>query len=146
MTAPEQRDSGLGALYWVLIGILLTLTVIGLITYSGQKETQAAIQKADQLTAKYVAAGLVPPDRKIIIRTLGDDGGNVCDNPAEGFGLALAADAISNGGSHVGRRPVIADRNALQGQKLILETYCPDQLADFQEELSEFKTDNTIKE
>lgn len=147
MTTPEaQFDSELKPFYWGIGLLLLILVVIGLITYNGQKETEVAIQKANELTAKYEAAGLTPPNKNIIIRTLGDDGGNVCDNPAESVGLALINDSLANGASHVGRRPVIADVRALQGQKLIFETYCPDELEQFQEELSEYKTDDTIKE
>lgn len=147
MTTPEEQfDSELKPFYWGIGLLLLILVVIGLITYNGQKETEVAIQKANELTAKYEAAGLTAPNKNIIIRTLGDDGGNVCDNPAESVGLALINDSLANGASHVGRRPVIADVRALQGQKLIFETYCPDELEQFQEELSEYKTDETIKE
>lgn len=147
MTTPtEQFEDELKPFYWVIGLLLLILVVIGLVTYSGQKESEAANQKAAELTAKYVAAGLTPPDKNIIIRTLGDDGGNICDNPANGLGVALVNDQLTNGGSHVGRRPVIASTTSLEGQRLILETYCPDELADFQEELSEYKTDDTIKE
>lgn len=147
MTTPdEQFENELKPFYWGIGLLLLVLVVIGLVTYSGEKESERATAKAAELTAKYEAAGLTAPDERIIIRTLGDDGGNVCDNPAESVGLALINDSLANGASHVGRRPVIADVRALQGQKFIFETYCPEELEDFQKELSEYKTDETIKE
>ena len=65
------------------------LCIIGLITYSGQKETQQAQDKAQQLTQKFQAAGLeVPVNHDVFVRTLGSDGGAVCDNPASALGKA----------------------------------------------------------
>ena len=63
---------------------LVVLCIIGLITYSEEKETQQAQAKAQELTQKLEAAGLrTPEDPKVFVRTLGDDGGVVCDNPSE---------------------------------------------------------------
>lgn len=144
---PEINDSSLlKFLYWALALIGVGLAIWGVATYGAQKETQEAIDKAAQLTQKYQAAGLTAPPRTVIIRTLGTDGGNVCENPANALGVAHINDQLTNGGSHVGRRPVIANTTSLEGQKLIFETYCPDELEEFQEELSEYKTDNTVKE
>ncbi len=81
------------------------------ITYSGKKETQEAQQKAQQLTQKLEAAGLrVPQDQDIIVRSLGNDGGAVCENPGNALGRAILYDELTNGADFVGRRPVIADR------------------------------------
>ena len=55
---------------------------------------------------KFEAAGLpVPEDLDIVTRTLGDDGGAVCDDPASALGKATLADQITNGADFVGRRP-----------------------------------------
>ena len=45
-------------IYWILGGVLILLCVVGLITFSGQKETRQAQDKAQQLTQKLDAAGL----------------------------------------------------------------------------------------
>jgi hypothetical protein len=37
---------------------------------------------------------------------------------------------------------VIADSRVLQGQLLIIEVYCPDELEDFQEFVDDLKTDD----
>jgi hypothetical protein len=148
VSGPPAADSGdsMRWIYWVIGGLILILCVIGLITYSGEKQTQEAQQKAQQLTQKLQQAGLGVPDQDIIIRTLGNDGGNVCDNPANALGKATLVDTLVNGADFVGRRPVIVDRRILLGEALILETYCPDELQDYREKIDELKTDDTLKD
>jgi hypothetical protein len=88
----------------------------------------------------------VPQDQNVFVRSLGSDGGAVCDNPATALGKATLADTITNGADFVGRRPVIIDRRILQGEKLILETYCPDKLQAYRDQIDDFKTDNVLKD
>ena len=88
----------------------------------------------------------MPQDQSIIINSLGDDGGAVCENPGKGSGKAVLFDTLANGASFVGRRPVIVDRNILKGEALILETYCPDKLPGYQDRIKDLKTDDTIKD
>jgi hypothetical protein len=134
-------------IYWVLGGVLVVLCVVGLITYSGKKQTREAQDKAQQLTQKFQAAGLrVPQDQDIFVRSLGTDGGAVCDNPASALGKAALVDTLTNGADFVGRRPVIIDRRILKGEALILQTYCPDKLADYKSKIDDFKTDNVLKD
>jgi hypothetical protein len=132
-------------IYWVIGGVLVVLCIIGLITYSEKKETQQAQAKAQELTQKLEAAGLrTPEDPKVFVRTLGDDGGVVCDNPSKSYGKALLYDQLTNGASFVGRRPIIIDRDILRGVALILDTYCPDQLEHYQDAIDDLKTDDTV--
>ena len=133
-------------LTFVLGGVLLLLCVIGLITYSKQESDQEAQAKAQQLVTKFEQAGLpVPEDIDILTRTLGSDGGAVCDNPASALGKALIADQVTNGASFVGRRPVIIDRRFVLGEALILETYCPEELQEFKQDiLDKYKFDDTV--
>jgi hypothetical protein len=116
-------------LTWVLGGVLLALAILGVIIYAGNERTAEAEAKAAELTQKLEAAGLrAPASDDVFIRTLGTDGGNVCDNPGDGLGKAALFSMFTNGASHVGQRPVIVDRRLIQGQLLIMETYCPDEL------------------
>jgi hypothetical protein len=135
------------AVYWIVGGVLVVLCVLGLISYSGERETQQAQDKAQQLTQKFNAAGLtVPEDQDVFVRTLGSDGGAVCDNPATALGKANLLNRLVNGASFVGQRPVIIDRSVLQGEALILETYCPDVLDDYRDTIDDLKTDDTLKD
>jgi hypothetical protein len=132
-------------LNWVIGGLLVVLTIVGLITFSGAAEDRAAERKAEELTQRLEEAGLRAPDQDIIVRTLGDDGGNVCDNPASALGRAHLYDQLTNGASHVGRRPVIVDRRVILGEALILETYCPGELDEFRDKFDDLKFDETIE-
>jgi hypothetical protein len=133
-------------LYWIIGGVLVVLCVIGLITFSGERETQQARDKAQELSQKLEQAGLGVPDEDILVRTLGTDGGTVCDNPATALGRATAFAEITNGASFVGRRPVIIDEDVLEAEKLILATYCPDELDEYRDKFDDLKTDDTIKD
>ena len=132
-------------MYWIIGIVVAVLAVIGLITYSGNKADQAAQQKAQQLVTKFEQAGLpVPEDLDIVTRTLGADGGAVCDNPASALGKATLADQITNGADFVGRRPVIIDRDLVVGELLILQTYCPEHLEKYKDKIDDLKTDDTV--
>jgi hypothetical protein len=142
----DERDRH-RLLLWICGGVALVLVIIGLITYNGKNETAQAEDLAQQLTQSLQQAGLpVPEDQDIFVRSFGTDGGAVCDNPASALGRALLFDQLVNGASAVGRRPVIADRRLIQGQALIMQTYCPDKLPQFREKTDELKTDDVIKE
>jgi hypothetical protein len=146
---PQEPASGdgLGVIYWIIGAAVLALVIVGLITYSGQKKDQEARAKAEQLTQKFEQAGLpVPQDQDIIVRSLGNDGGNVCDNPASSLGRAVLFDQLTNGAAFVGRRPVIVDRDLIRGEALILQTYCPDKLQEYQDKFDDLKFDNVIKD
>jgi hypothetical protein len=137
------------ALYWIIGAVVVVLTVIGLFAFSAEKESREAEQKAQELTQRFEQAGLrVPQDQDIIVRSLGDDGGAICENADdidEGLGKALVFDRIVNGAAHVGQRPIIADRRLLEGALLIIETYCPDELEDVREAFEELKYDDVIR-
>jgi hypothetical protein len=134
-------------LYWLIALFVGVLMIVGLVTYSGHKSDQQAQQKAQQLVAKYKKAGLpVPENLDIVIRSLGDDGGAVCDNPANALGRATLLDQMTNGADFVGRRPVIVDSRILVGEALILQIYCPEQLEDFKDKFDDLKTDDVIKD
>lgn len=132
-------------LYWLIGIVVVVLAIIGLITYSGKKQTEEANAKAQQLTQAFQQAGLpVPADQDIITRSLGTDGGAVCDNPASALGRATLFDQLYNGAATVGRRPVIADTNVLKGELLILDTYCPEKVQQYRDKTQDLKTDDTI--
>ena len=108
-------------MYWIVGAVVVALCVIGLITYSAKSDDREAQQKAEQLTQKFQAAGLrVPQDQDIITKSLGSDGGAVCDNPATTLGKATLFDVATKGADFVGRRPVIVDRRILLGEAIIL--------------------------
>ena len=123
---------GRSVTYIVSVILLVVLTVIGLITFRSARETERAGEKADQLTSEIEAAGGTAPSQDQIMRVLGDDGGAVCSNPNDALSRATFLGMLMNGASGPGMRPVIADNRAVQGQLLIIQVYCPDELDEFQ--------------
>ncbi len=133
-------------LYWVAGAAVVVLLVIGLITFNGEKKDQESQAKAQQLTQKLQQAGLhVPPSQDTIISSLGADGGPVCENPANALGKAALFEQFRNGADFVGVRPVIVDQQVVQGEKLILETYCPEKLPKYEETIAHLEYEGTIK-
>ena len=153
MTAPvpvspgESGPQGLQRwMYGAIATFVIVLVVIGLITYSGNKRTEEATAKAQQLTQELQSRGLGVPDEDILVRSFGTDGGNVCENPASALGRATLYDQLTNGASFVGRRAVIIDGRILQGEAAILSVYCPDKLAEYQDKIADLKLDDTIED
>jgi hypothetical protein len=153
MTATEpsapprgESDHSHRTTYWVIGGIAVLLAIIGIFTYNGGPDNRQAQRKADQLAQKFQQSGLpVPDDQDVITSVLGTDGGAVCANPLNALGKANLLDQLSNG-ANVGRRPVIIDRRVLLGEALILQTYCPDKVKDYQDKIDDLKTDSTIND
>jgi hypothetical protein len=146
---PVEPSSAEGdrLVYGIIIAVLVLLAIIGVITYSSNEESAEAQQLAAELTQKFEAAGLrTPEDLDILVRSLGTDGGAVCENPGNALGRALLFDNLTNGASFVGRRPVIADTRLLQGELLILDTYCPETVQEFRDKFDDLKTDDVIND
>ena len=144
--APHSQDESPHShrtMYMIIGGIAVVLAVIGVFTYNGGPENRQSERKAQQLTEAYEQAGLTAPDQDLIVRSLGTDGGAVCANPLNALGKAHLLDQLSNG-ANVGRRPVIVDGRILQGEALILQTYCPDKVQDYKDKIDDLKTDDTI--
>jgi len=130
---------------WVYITacvILGAMVVVGLLAFSSARETREAQEKADQLIAAIEDAGATAPSKDRIVRVLGDDGGATCANPNDALSRAVLLSQLANGAAGPGARPVIADSRLLQGQLLIIEVYCPDELEEFQEFVEDLKTDD----
>lgn len=125
----------------VTIGIAV-LMVTGLIFYRSAEATREAEQKADELVAALEEAGATAPSTEQIVRVLGQDGGAVCQNPNDALSRSILLAQLANGAAGPGARPVIADSRVLQGQLLIIEIYCPDELEEFREFVDGLETDD----
>jgi amino acid transporter len=143
---PESDDRRNRWMYWAIAGVIVVLIIMGLLAYTSHKNNAEAQQKAQQLEQKFKQAGLpVPVSTNDIARSLGSDGGAVCENPATALGKATLNDLMTNGADFVGRRPVLVDRRVVIGEALILQTYCPDKLKAYQDKVNELKLRHTVK-
>ena len=142
-TATETQSKRERSTLYIAVAIAIgVLMVTGLVFYRSAEATREAEQKADQLIAALEDAGARTPDRDQIVRVLGDDGGATCANPNDSLSRAILLSQLANGAAGPGARPVIADSRAVQGQLLIIEIYCPDELEDFRQFVDDFKTDD----
>lgn len=128
-TSPQRERR---ALYGVVAGVLVALLVIALVTYRSGRTSRTAEAKAEQLRAALQQEGLRSPSQDVLVRVLGDDGGAVCQNPGQALNKASLLAQLTNGAAGPGARPVIADARLVRGEQLVIQVYCPDQLADFQ--------------
>lgn len=148
MSTPTETQ-GTRERSWIYITALVVLGVLvvaGLIAFSSARETRNAEEKADELIAALEDAGARTPDRDQIVRVLGEDGGATCENPNDALSRAVLLSQLSNGATGPGARPVVADSRVFQGQKLIIEIYCPDELDDFNEFVDDLETDDVAGE
>ena len=129
-------------IYYTALIILGLMVLAALITFRGARETREAQDKADQLIAALEEAGARTPSRDQIVRVLGDDGGATCANPNDALSRAILLSQLTNGATGPGARPVIADSRVVQGQLLIIEIYCPDELEEFQQFVDDLETDD----
>ncbi|TGJ97132.1 hypothetical protein DLJ96_03705, partial [Actinotalea fermentans ATCC 43279 = JCM 9966 = DSM 3133] len=93
-----------------------------------------------ELIAAIEDAGVRTPDKDQVVRVLGDDGGATCANPNEALSRATLLAQLANGATGPGARPVVADSRVVQGQLLIIEVYCPDELDEFRAFVDDLKT------
>ena len=118
------------------------ITLAGVLAFSRGVNDAQAQNKANELINALTEVGARTPDVDQVARVLGDDGGATCENPNEALSRAVLLSQLTNGATGPGQRPVIADSRVVQGQLLIIEIYCPDELDDFKDFVDDLKTDD----
>lgn len=144
MSTPMETESKRERnwIYITALVVLGVLVVAGLLAFNSARGTRNAEEKADELIAALEDAGARTPDRDQIVRVLGEDGGATCEDPNDALSRAILLSQLSNGATGPGARPVVADSRVFQGQKLIIEIYCPEELEDFNEFVDDLETDD----
>ena len=136
--SPRERS-------WIFIAVLVLLAVItlaGVLAFSRGVNDAQAQNKANELINALTEVGARTPDVHQVARVLGEDGGATCENPNEALSRAVLLSQLTNGATGPGQRPVIADSRVVQGQLLIIQIYCPDELDDFKDFVGDLKTDD----
>jgi hypothetical protein len=142
-TPPETSNSTeRGWIYVVSVILLVGLVVAGLLAFSSARSTARAQDKADELIAAIEESGRTAPSQDQIVRVLGEDGGAVCQDPNAALKKAVLFEGMTNGAGGPGMRPVIADSRVVQGELLIMEVYCPDELEEFQQFVDQLEFDD----
>lgn len=143
MSTTEMETQSARERRWIYITTCVVLgifIVTGLLAFSVGRQTVQAQEKADELIAAIEATGVTAPSQERIVRVLGDDGGPTCEDPNSALRRSILLSRLSNGATGPGERPVIADSRVFEGQRLIMEVYCPDELEEFQAFIDELKT------
>jgi hypothetical protein len=129
---------------YVLAAVVVTVLAIwATVAFGRVAATVAAGHKAEELIASFQNAGLPVPSKDQVVRTLGADGGAVCQNPSNALTRATLYSQFSNGAAQVGVRPVIVPERVIQGEELILKTYCPEELPAFRDYTGNLKYAST---
>jgi len=133
-------------LYAVIIVVLVGLGIWGVVAYRGHKDTAEAQQKAEQLQQSLASAGFSQyPSTDTVARLFGTDGGAVCAQPGKALAKGLLKIQLANGAGGAAQRPVVVARDTLQGQLLIMQTYCPEKVPTFQNILSSLHFRNVVR-
>lgn len=119
--------------------LLLVLLVVMIVGFSNRRTNQAVSEadaKAAELVAAFDEAGLVPLDQDVVADVLGSDGGIACADPEGTLSLALRRTGLDNGAAGPGQRTSAFPQDVLTAGRLVLETYCPDVLGDYDDFLA----------
>ncbi|HEY4754041.1 MAG TPA: hypothetical protein VIH37_12200 [Candidatus Limnocylindrales bacterium] len=145
-TETEEQPTRERQTMYIVAGIVfIVLLVVGLFAYRSKEATEQADQKANQLITALAAAGAPTPQKNMVVRVLGDDGGATCKNPTDALSKATLLGQLMNGAAGPGMRPVIADNRVVKGQLAIIQVYCPDKLPSFQEFVNSLRFDNVVR-
>ncbi|MGW0663756.1 hypothetical protein [Streptodolium elevatio] len=141
-------DTGIMSRRWIYVGslvLLLGLLISGIVAYNSVHRTNQATDKANQLRAALGAAGLPQPDTDLIVRNLGTDGGIVCEDPGDALRQGVDRVSLNNGAAGPGQRPIIGSARVAQAERIVLQTYCPDKVAAFDNEIDDLKFDDVVE-
>ncbi|MFE3292303.1 hypothetical protein [Rhodococcus sp. NPDC059234] len=127
-TRPENTHL---IIYLTAFALFVGLAVWGLVAFDNNKRSAEADSKATELALRYQQAGLGTIEVNATARVLGVDGGAACTDPGNSLREGTFDQQIVNGAAGPGQRPVIATRNLVEGARLVIEVYCPDELSGF---------------
>ena len=117
----------------VAITVLVVVAVIATIMFVGARREARDLDKAQQLLDSFADAGIsVSFTPEQVAQVLGDDGGATCADPNSALARSTLLASLSTAAAGPGTRPSIVESRLLQGQLLIIQTYCPDEAEEIQ--------------
>ena len=132
-------------IYWIVIGGLGVLLIVMLVAWNYDRQNEEADAKAAELISAYEAAGLRAPDQDQIARTLGDDGGQVCDTADSELVQGYWKLRLGVGGEFY-VRPVRLDGKIRQGLSLVVDVYCPEKRPDIEDFFEGWDFDDIVRD
>lgn len=116
----------------LLVG-LLAVMIVGFSNRQTNRDMSAADAKAAELVAAFDAAGLEPLDQGVVADVLGSDGGIACTDPEGTLAIAARRTGLENGAAGPGMRASAFPEQLLTAGRLVLETYCPEVVDDYED-------------
>ena len=132
-------------IYWIVGGILGVLLIAMLVGWNYDRQNDEADAKAAELIAAFEGAGLTAPDQDQIARTLGDDGGSVCETADSELVQGYWKLRLMVGGEFY-VRPVRLDGKIRQGLSLVVDVYCPEKRPDIEDFFEEWDFDDVVRD
>jgi hypothetical protein len=132
-------------IYWIVGGILGVLLIAMLVGWNYDRQNDEADAKAAELIAAFEGAGLTAPDQDQIARTLGDDGGQVCDTADSELVQGYWKLRLMVGGEFY-TRAVRLDGRIREGLSLVVDVYCPEKRPDIEDLFEDWDFDDTIRD
>jgi hypothetical protein len=133
------------AIYWTVGGGLAVLLIVMLVGWNYDRQNDEADAKAQELIAAYEQAGLRAPDQDQIARTLGDDGGQVCETADSELVQGYWKLRLMVGGEFY-VRAVRLDGRIRQGLSLVVDVYCPEKRPDIEEFFEDWDFDDVVRD
>ena len=132
-------------IYWLVIGGLGVLLIVMLVGWNYDRQNAEADAKAAELVAAYEQAGLRAPDQEQIARTLGDDGGSVCETADSELVQGYWKLRLGVGGEFY-VRPVRLDGRVREGLSLVVDVYCPEKRPDIEDFFEGWDFDDVVRD
>lgn len=104
-------------------------------------DSDRAKELAQQLNENLADEGLVPIDEETATSLYGTDGGVSCENVGE-LQQQLSLSQFGNNSGNL--RRVVLDPSLVEYDLTVIDTYCPDQADELQDELGDLGTGETI--
>jgi hypothetical protein len=133
------------AIYWIVAGALGVLLIVMLVAWNYDRQNEEADAKAQELIAAFEAAGLRAPDPDQIARTLGDDGGQVCETADSDLVQGYWKLRLAVGGEFY-QRAVRLDPRVREGLSLVVDVYCPEKRPDIEDFFEDWDFDDVIRD
>jgi hypothetical protein len=132
-------------IYWIVAGLFGVLLIVMLVAWNYDRQNEEADAKAQELIAAFEAAGLPTPDQDQIARTLGDDGGQVCETADSELVQGYWKLRLMIGGEFYVRAAPL-DPRIREGLSLVVDVYCPEKRPDIEDFFEDWDFDDVVRD
>jgi hypothetical protein len=133
------------SIYWIVAGVFGVLLIVMLVAWNYDRQDDEADSKAQELIAAYEDAGLRAPDADQIARTLGNDGGQVCETADSELVQGYWKLRLMIGGEFY-VRPTRLPRSVRDGLSLVVDVYCPEKRPDIEDFFEGWDFDDVVRD